>query len=96
MRIVLPGECDATVKLNVVLCVEDLRTDRLRGGHRGSECGAVQVVAAGGVPRGGRGHLRVDQHVREMVFDRLERADGPAELLTHFCVVPRHLQGAPS
>ena len=96
VRVVLPGEADAAVELNVALGVEDLGTDRVGGGHRRGEPGAVQVVGASGVPCRGRGLLRVDQHVRRVVLDRLEGADGAAELLAHLGVLDGHLQGGPA
>ena len=39
-----------------------------------------KVLGTGGVPGGRGGHLRVHQHVRGVVFDGLEGADGPPEL----------------
>ena len=93
--VVLPGVADAAMKLDVVLRGGHLRADRQRGGDSTGEPGAVEVVGASGVPRRGRGDLDVDEHVGGVVFDRLEGADGPAELFADLGVFDRHLQCGP-
>ena len=96
VRVVFPGEPDAAVQLNIVLRVEDLCADGMGCGDSGGKPGAVQVVGAGGVPGGRGGLLRVDEHVGGVVLDRLEGADGPAELLADLGVLHRHLQARPT
>ena len=96
VRVVFPREPDTAVQLNVVLRVEDLGPDGVRCGDRTGEPGAVQVVGARRVPGGRGGLFGVDEHVGGMVLDRLEGADGPAELLTDLGVLDRHLQARPT
>ena len=92
----LPREADPAVQLNVVLRVEDLSPDSVRCGDRGGEPRAVQIVGARRVPGCRGGLLGVDEHVRGMVLDRLEGADGAAELLAHLGVFDGHLQTRPA
>ena len=96
MRVVLPCVRDAAVQLNVVLRVEDLGADGVRGGHRGGKPRAVEVVGARRVPGGRGGLLGIDQHIGRVVLDGLEGADGAAELLAHLGVFDGHVQRRPA
>ena len=63
-------------------------------GHRGGQRSALVVLGdrERGEVGGGAGPLERDQHVGELVLDRLERADGHAELLALLGVVERHVE----
>ena len=82
MRVVLPGEPDASVNLNVQLCVVHGRTERQMGRHGRDQVELVERVTGGPsrVPHGGGGQLGGDEHVGAMVLHGLEGADGAAEL----------------
>ena len=75
----------------------DVAAERDGRGDRAGELGLAVGAGggAGGVPGHRRGALGTDEHVREVVLDRLERADRAAELLAHLRVGQRHLQGGP-
>jgi len=78
---VLPGVADATVHLHVLQRHALISGQGVSDSHRGREIG-LRACRPCGVPRRRDGELGVDEHVRAVVLDRLERADGPAELLT--------------
>ena len=101
--VVLPGEADAAVHLDAVLCAA-LRRDRgegCRDGSRELESGVARtafarlVDRAGGVPHGGGRALGVGDHLRALVLDGLELADRPAELLTDLGVGRRGVRRPP-
>jgi hypothetical protein len=96
VRVVLPREPDAAVQLNVVLRVEYLSSDGVRRRDGACEPGAVEVVCPRGVPGSRRGLLGVDEHVRGVVLDGLEGADGAAELLADLRVLHGHVQCGPT
>ncbi len=88
----LPGEADAAEDLDGVLgaAVRGLR--RGGGGEGGGEptyigpfpgAPCLLVGGAGRVPGQGAGLFEADEHVGAEVLDRLERPDGPPELLAH-------------
>ena len=89
VRLVLPGESDATVHLNAVGGdpTEGSRTCRLRNAHR--QCGIVTAIGQRPHRVIGRrsGVLEVDEHVGELVLDRLKGSDVAAELHTGLGVV---------
>ena len=92
MRIVLPGEADAAVHLDVGLGAE---ISGGGGGGRGDGCGIGELVAAdecspGGVPHGAGGDLGLDEHVGAVMLHGLEGGDHTTELLTHPGVVGGH------
>ena len=82
MRVVLPGEPDAPVHLDVHLGVVLVGPECQGGRHSRHERELVGGLAggAGRLPHHGRGQLRRHQHVGAVVLDGLEGADGPAEL----------------
>ena len=89
MRVVLPGEADAAVHLNVEFGIAGVSRKCQRRSHSGDEAELLFVLCfrARGIPyRGGR-RLHGDEHVRAMVLHRLESGDGAAELLAHLGVV---------
>ena len=89
MRVVLPGESDPAVHLNVqfrVARVGRKRQCRSRS-RRQPELLLVLGRGAGGVPHRSDARLAGHQHVRAVVLDRLERGDGPAKLLAHLGVL---------
>ena len=96
MRVMLPRESDPAVQLNIVLRVEDLSPDSVGCGDRGGEPRGVQIIGARRVPGCRGGLFGVDEHVGGMMFDRLEGADGAAELLAHLGVFDGHLQARPA
>ncbi len=86
MRGVLPGHADAAVELHALLGgpYRDLPAVGLRDGHGEGRIGTARALGGqgvGGVPgrRAGRGDL--EPEFGEPVLDRLERADGTAELI---------------
>ena len=89
MGVVLPGEADAPVHLDVEVGAEIGRLERQHGRHGGA-VGALVVALFGRprrVPHVRRGQLARDEHVGAVVLDRLEHRDGPAELKANFGVV---------
>ena len=93
--VVLPGEPDAAVHLDVELRALVTGAQRECGGHgRGiGELVAALFGRPGGVPHRRGGELGRDEHVGAVVLDGLERGDGPAELHAHLGV-GRGLLGA--
>ena len=94
VSVVLPGEPDPAVYLDVEVSV----ADRGRNGqHSRDGRGVAELVAAdlgpSGIPGGGRRQLGRYQHVRAMMLDRLESRDRPAELLANLRVLGRLLRG---
>ena len=87
--VVLPGEPDAAVHLNVQLRVADAGGEGQRGGGRRDEPELLAALLrrAGGVPHTRHRGLRGHQHVGAVVLDGLEGRDGAAELLTHLGVI---------
>ena len=80
--VVLPGEPDAAVHLNVEVGAQICSWCRHGGRHRGGEGGLVVGGAVGPrrVPHGSGGHLGGHQHVGAVVLDGLIGGDGSAEL----------------
>ena len=100
VRVVLPGEPDATEHLDQALgdVNRGLRGDRRRDRHRERpgvrvEVGIIQRRR--GVPRRRASQFEVAQHVRAAMLHCLEAADRMTELLAHLGVVDRRLD-APS
>src|SRR6476646_7909673 len=96
MSVMLPGEADTSVQLNVVLRVEYLRPDGVRRGNRGGEPRTFQIIGTCRVPGRCGGLLGVDEHVRGVVLDRLEGTDRAAELLSYLGVLDGHLEAGPT
>jgi hypothetical protein len=96
VRVVFPGEADATVDLDVFGGGTGVR---LRAGGLG-EAGHQRQVgcpvrrAPGRVVGSGSGRLNFQQHVRAPVLDRLEAADRPPELVSELGVVHAHVQAS--
>src|SRR6266550_3871298 len=92
--VVLPGEADAAVDLDVLGGGVEVGVRAVRLGEAGD--GRQLVVELGGGPArvvGGRlGRLHLEQHVGALVLDGLEAADGPAELDADLGVVDRHVE----
>ena len=88
VRIVLPGEADAPVHLDVELraLVRRRQGERRRHGRRQRELVAAVGGRPGGVPDERRRELRRHEHVGAVVLDGLERRDGPSELHPHLGV----------
>jgi hypothetical protein len=93
--VVLPGEPDAAVHLDVHPGVHQVGLHGHGGGHGGGQVGLLRGARAGGVPGSGDGELAAHQHVGQVVLDRLEAADDPAELLADLGVGQRHVQRGP-
>ena len=93
VRVVLPGEPDTAVHLNVEFGVAEVgREGQRRRGRRGQLELRLTVPGgllgrAGGVPDTRQRRLRGHQHVGAMVLDRLKRGDGAAELLADLGVL---------
>ena len=83
--VVLPGESDATVHLDVQFGVAHVGREGQGRGGGGDEPELLRILpsGAGGVPHAGQRGLGGHQHVGAVMLDGLERRDGPAELLTH-------------
>ena len=94
MGIVLPGEADAAVHLNVEVGAEVRRGHRERRGHGNGE---GELVGAGsgarGIPHGSSGKFRGDEHVRAVVLDGLEGGDRAPELDPLLRVLGGHVGG---
>ena len=95
LRVGLPGEADATVRLDVFLGGEVVG---LRGRDARSGGGQRQIGAAVGehhraVVGVGARQLELHVAVGELVLDRLVRADGAAERITLQGIVARHVHG---
>jgi len=95
--IVLPGEADPAVHLDVELGVlGGSRNGQRRGDRRRvAELVAPRRRGAGSVPDGRRGLLGRHQHVGAMMLHRLEGGDRAAELLAHLGVLARLLGALP-
>ena len=89
MRVVLPGEPDPAVHLDVEFSIADVGRKRQRRSSRSDqpELLLVLVCGAGGIPHAGDRRLRGHQHVGAVMLDGLESGDGPAELLAHLRVL---------
>ncbi len=85
MGVVFPGEADAAEDLDAVLGAGVGGVQGGGGGQRGDQAadGGRFVQGAGGVPDQGAGLFAAHQHVGAEVFDRLELADGAAELFAY-------------
>ncbi len=98
VRVVLPGEPDATEDLDALLGAVRGRVERHRAGDAGAEHPLAVMRGVGLAPGRCRvpGHrgtlLDGHQHVGQRVLDGLELADGPAELHAHLGVVGRRLE----
>ena len=89
MGVVLPGEADAAVHLDVELGAQ---VGRRHGQRRRHGRGVGELVAAvrggpGRVPHGRGRQLGGHEHVGAVVLDRLEHGDRAAELLAHLGVL---------
>ena len=86
--VVLPGEADAAVHLDVELgaLVGCRQRERRRHGRGERQLRASFLCGTGGVPYQNRGELGGHQHVGAVVLDGLERGDGPTELHAHLGV----------
>ena len=104
VSVMLPGEADTTEDLDAVLGIVDrvLHGDGAGGSSGDGELATVFLgvftlqigrSSTRGIPSSGGGELAALQHVRAQVLDRLERPDGPAELLTHLRVRGGRLLG---
>ena len=84
VAVVLPGEADASVHLDVQLRVpvEGGEGERGRGGGGELEVLGVAVRGATGVPHRRGRELGGDEHVGAVVLHRLEHRDRPPELQT--------------
>src|SRR5262245_60055166 len=82
VHVAIPCEAEPTVELYALFCSEQERVARVRLRSTGEHLGARWVVFA----RRGCAHgeasrvLACDHHVHDGVLDRLEGADGTAEL----------------
>ena len=78
----LPGEADAAVDLDILRGDARIGLGAAGLGERGQD--RQFFVARGGGPAGvvggGLGRLHLEEHVGALVLDRLEAADGAAEL----------------
>ena len=96
VRVVLPGEADAAVDLDVLGRAVEVRlgTERL-GEARGDRQFVVTFLGRpGGVVRGRLRRLDVQEHVGALVLDRLERSDRPTELHAVLRVLDRVVEDA--
>src|SRR5579862_3057081 len=94
MAVELPGDAHAAMGLDVLLrrLVIGLarRHPRGRRGHR--QLGRARLQRPGAVVAMGAGQFERDINIGELVLDRLERADRPAEGIALQRVVPRHVE----
>lgn len=83
--VVFPGEAGAAEDLDAVLGAADGGVQSGGGGQRrGQRADLGRLVqGAGRVPDQGAGLFTADEHLGAEVFDRLELADGAAELLAY-------------
>ena len=92
MRVVLPGEADAAVHLDVELGAGHKRRQGQRRRQRTREQGfVVGRVGARGIPHARRRLLGRHQHIRAVVLYGLEGADRAAELNSDLRVLRSHL-----
>ena len=100
VSVVLPGEADAAVDLDVEFGVARIGRQRQRRGHGGGQAELLLILGsrARGIPYRGDPRLGGHQHVRAMVFHRLECRDGTTELLAHLGVLDGgvHAVGRPA
>src|ERR1019366_1946161 len=96
VRVVFPRESDATMNLNVLRRAVEVRlgTERLRQARGDREFVVALLRGPGRVVGGGLSRLDVEQHVRALVLDRLERTDRPTELHTVLRVLDRVVEDA--
>ncbi len=89
VRIVLPGEPDPAMHLNVQFGVAHVGAEGQRRGGRGGEPELLLILLRGprGIPHRRHRGLGGHQHVGAVVLDRLEGGDGAAELLAHLGVL---------
>src|SRR5665213_546309 len=82
MRVVLPRETDTAVNLNVLRRAVEIRlgTERLREARRNRQFIVALLGGPGRVVGRRLRRLNVEEHVRALVLDRLERSDRPTEL----------------
>ncbi len=100
MGVVLPGDADAAEHLDAVLGVGLAALDAGRPQATAAAMENCVVVAGATAARATSAAatddlLRAQQHLGAHVLDRLEAADGLAELLAHLGVVIRRLQRPP-
>ncbi len=96
VRVVLPGETDAAVDLDVLRRTEEVRLRAVYLRHRGRLVPVRRPRRRrprGVVARRAR-RLRAQEHVRAPVLHRLEGPDRPPELHPRLRVLDRHLQAA--
>src|SRR2546421_9939868 len=92
--VVLPGEADAAVDLDVLGGGVEVRVGAVRLGEARDDRELLVVLGCRPrrVVRRRLRRLDLEQHVGALVLDGLERADGPTELHAHLRVVDRHLE----
>src|ERR1700760_578608 len=92
--VVLPGEADAAVDLDVLRGHVEVRLRGVRLDQRGQHRDLGRVLGHRGRRVADRGPPRLDleQQVGAAVLNRLEAADGPVELAPGLGVLPRHVQ----
>ena len=93
VAVVLPGEADAAVHLDVEVGALVGGRHGQRGGD-GRGVGELLAAAGGGagrVPHRGGGQLGGHDHVGAVVLDRLEHGDRAAELQAHLGVLGGHV-----
>src|SRR5436305_9510612 len=92
--VVLPGEADAAVDLDVLGGGVEVRVGAVRLGEARDDRELLVVLGCRPrrVVRRRLRRLDLEQHVGALVLDGLERADGPPELHAHLRVVDCHLQ----
>ncbi len=88
MGVVLPGEPDAAVHLDIEVGALVARGECQRSGDGGGVGELIGALArgAGRVPHGAGRQLGGHEHVGAVVLDGLERRDGPTELHAHLGV----------
>src|SRR5437588_9592412 len=94
VSVVLPGEANAAVDLDVLGSGMEVRVGAVRLGEARDHWELLVVLGCRPrrVVRRRLGRLDLEQHVGALVLDGLERANGTAELHSHLRVVDRHLQ----
>src|SRR5437763_873367 len=92
--VVLPGEADAAVDLDVLGGGVEVRVGAVRLGEARDDRQLLVVLGCcpGRVVRRRLRRLDLEQHGGALVLDGLERADGATELHAHLRVLDRHLE----
>src|SRR5436190_17223073 len=94
VSVVLPGEADAAVDLDVLGGGVEVRVGAVRLGEARDDRELLVVLGCRPrrVVRRRLRRLDLEQHVGALVLDCLERADGATELHAHLRVLDRHLE----